>query len=151
MSAVEAHTREEKKAQSRRRILDAAKAVFFHDGFVATNLDKVAEETLRCLRRAVPPAVPGIGFLSGGQSDADATAHLDAMNRLDPQPWALSFSFGRAIGRAALEGWGGSNDDSGGQAALLHRARMNGLASLGQWTVDLETDAACRVRFSERM
>ena len=75
-------------------------------------VNTVARETLRCLRRVVPPAVPGIGFLSGGQSDRDATAHLDAMNRLDPQPWALSFSFGRAIGRAAVEAWDGKTDES---------------------------------------
>jgi fructose-bisphosphate aldolase class I len=98
----------------------------------------VAAETLRCLRRVVPPAVPGIAFLSGGQSDLDATAHLDAMNRLGPQPWALSFSFGRALGRAVVEAWSGEPDDSAAQAALRHRARMCGLASLGRWTNDLE-------------
>jgi fructose-bisphosphate aldolase class I len=98
----------------------------------------VAAETLRCLRRVVPPAVPGIGFLSGGQTDIDATAHLDAMNRLGPQPWVLSFSYGRAIGRAAVEAWDGKTDDSNGQTALAHRARMCGLASLGQWSSDLE-------------
>ena len=101
-------------------------------------VDTVARETLRCLRRVVPPALPGIGFLSGGQSDRDATAHLDAMNRLDPQPWALSFSFGRAIGRAAVEAWDGRRDESSGQAALRHRARMNGLATRGEWSVERE-------------
>ncbi len=98
----------------------------------------VARETLRCLRRVVPPALPGIGFLSGGQSDRDATAHLDAMNRLDPQPWALSFSFGRAIGRAPVEAWDGKVDESSGQAALQQRARMNGLATLGEWSEEHE-------------
>jgi fructose-bisphosphate aldolase class I len=98
----------------------------------------VAAETLRCLRRVVPAAVPGIGFLSGGLSDIDATANLDAMNRLGTQPWALSFSFGRAIGRAAVEAWGGRADDSKAQTALAHRARMCGLASLGQWSSELE-------------
>jgi fructose-bisphosphate aldolase class I len=98
----------------------------------------VAAETIRCLRRVVPPAVPGIGFLSGGLSDIDATANLDAMNKLGPQPWALSFSYGRAIGRAAVEAWDGKTDESKGQTALAHRARMCGLASLGQWSSDLE-------------
>jgi fructose-bisphosphate aldolase class I len=98
----------------------------------------VAAETIRCLRRVVPPAVPGIGFLSGGLSDIDSTANLDAMNRLGPQPWALSFSYGRAIGRAAVEAWEGKTDESKGQTALAHRARMCGLASLGQWSSELE-------------
>jgi fructose-bisphosphate aldolase class I len=82
--------------------------------------------------------VPGIGFLSGGLSDIDSTANLDAMNRLGPQPWALSFSYGRAIGRAAVEAWDGKTDGSKAQAALAHRARMCGLASLGQWSSELE-------------
>jgi fructose-bisphosphate aldolase class I len=98
----------------------------------------VAAETLRCLRRVVPPAVPGIGFLSGGLSDIDATANLDAMNRLGSQPWVLSFSFGRAIGRAAAEAWDGKTDDSKAQTALAQRARMCGLASLGQWSSEFE-------------
>ncbi len=101
-------------------------------------VDTVARETLRCLRRVVPPALPGIGFLSGGQSDRDATAHLDAMNRLAPQPWALSFSFGRAIGRAPVEAWDGKTDESSGQTALRHRTRMNGLATLGEWSPEAE-------------
>jgi len=106
------------------------------------DVDTVARETLRCLRRVVPPALPGIGFLSGGQSDLDATAHLDAMNRLDPQPWALSFSFGRAIGRAPVEAWDGKADESSGQTALRHRARMNGMATLGEWAMQLEEEHA---------
>ncbi|MCE2558587.1 MAG: fructose-bisphosphate aldolase class I [Acidobacteria bacterium] len=93
-------------------------------------VDTVARETLSCLRRVVPPALPGIGFLS--------TAHLDAMNRLAPQPWALSFSFGRAIGRAPVEAWDGKTHESSGQAALRHRARMNGLATLGEWSAEQE-------------
>jgi fructose-bisphosphate aldolase class I len=98
----------------------------------------VAAETLRCLRRVVPAAVPGIAFLSGGLSDIDAVAHLNAMNRLGPQPWTLSFSYGRAIGRAAVEAWSGTTDDDKAQTALAHRARMCGLASLGQWSSELE-------------
>jgi fructose-bisphosphate aldolase class I len=98
----------------------------------------VAAETLRCLRRVVPPAVPGIAFLSGGLSDIDATANLDAMNRMGPHPWTLTFSYGRAIGRAAVEAWSGEVDDAAAQSALAHRARMCGLASLGQWSSELE-------------
>jgi fructose-bisphosphate aldolase class I len=102
------------------------------------SVDMVATETLKCMRRAVPAAVPGIGFLSGGQSDEKATSHLNAMNALGPQPWALSFSYGRAIGRAAMLAWDGKTDGSAGQMALLHRARMNSLASLGKWSAGLE-------------
>jgi len=102
----------------------------------------VAAETIRCLRRVVPPAVPGIGFLSGGLSDIDSVANLDAMNRLGAQPWALSFSYGRAIGRATVEAWDGKIDGSKAQTALAHRARMCGLASLGQWSNELEAAGA---------
>lgn len=102
------------------------------------NAETVTAETVKCFRRILPPAVAGVGFLSGGQSDVDATAHLNAMNALGPEPWALSFSYGRAIGRAAMLAWDGKRDDSTGQVALHHRARMNGLASLGQWSPDLE-------------
>jgi len=98
----------------------------------------VAAETLRCLCRIVPPAVPGISFLSGGQTDIDVTANLDAMNRLGPQPWALSFSNGRAIGRATVEARSRKDDEEKAQTALAHRARMCGLASVGQWSSDLE-------------
>ena len=105
------------------------------------NRDTVATETLRCLRRVLPPALPGVAFLSGGQSDVDATAHLNAMNALGPQQWTLSFSYGRAIGRAAMLAWDGKTDDSTGQAALHHRVKMNGLASLGQWSAELERDS----------
>jgi len=101
--------------------------------------ETVAHETIKCLRRTLPPAVPGVGFLSGGLSDIDSTAYLNAMNALGPQPWTLSFSYGRAIGRAAMEAWDGKTDDSTGQAALLHRSKMNSLASTGQWSSELET------------
>jgi fructose-bisphosphate aldolase class I len=92
----------------------------------------------------VPGAVPGIAFLSGGQSDEVATAHLDAMNRLGSAagglPWKLTFSYGRALQAAALKAWSGKNVDAG-RAAHLHRARMNGLAALGQWDKALEKAA----------
>ena len=106
-------------------------------------VDEVAERTLRLLKRTVPAAVPGIAFLSGGQSDELATAHLDAMNRLGGGPWTLSFSYGRALQQPALKAWSGQAANVGaGQAALLHRARMNGLAATGQYRADLEKKAA---------
>ena len=90
----------------------------------------------------VPPAVPGIAFLSGGQSDEDATAHLALMNQLGPLPWKLSFSYGRALQAAPLKAWGGKSENvAAGQRAFAHRARMNGLASLGQWEGALEKAA----------
>jgi fructose-bisphosphate aldolase class I len=104
---------------------------------------EVAERTIKVLRRTVPAAVPGIAFLSGGQSDELATAHLDAMNRLGPLPWGLSFSYGRALQAASLKAWRGAVANvAAGQAALAHRARMNGLAALGQYKTDLEKKAA---------
>jgi fructose-bisphosphate aldolase class I len=102
-------------------------------------VDEVAAETLRCLRHNVPAAVPGIVFLSGGQSDEDATAHLDAMNRLGPQPWELSFSYGRALQAPALKAWQGKSENvAAAQAAYLKRARLNGAARRGAYTADLE-------------
>jgi len=106
-------------------------------------VEEVAEKTVACLRRAVPSAVPGIVFLSGGQSDIDATAHLNAMNRGFDVPWRLSFSYGRALQSAPLKAWAGDNANRGAaQAALSHRARMNGLATLGKWEPALERQAA---------
>jgi fructose-bisphosphate aldolase class I len=97
--------------------------------------EAVAETTLRCLRRHVPAAVPGIVFLSGGQSDEDATANLDALNRAGAQPWQLSFSYGRALQAAALSAWSGDPARIGAaQQAFAHRAAMNGAARLGSWT-----------------
>lgn len=100
----------------------------------------VAEATLDCLYNTVPAAVAGIVFLSGGQGDVEATAHLDAMNRLDDHPWPLSFSYGRALQQAALKCW--AEDPKGNREAaqkiLAHRARMNGLAAQGEWSEDLE-------------
>ena len=101
---------------------------------------EVANRTLKVLKRYVPGAVPGIAFLSGGQSDEDATAHLDEMNKLGPHPWRLTFSYGRALQAAALKAWSGKNADAG-KKAHLHRARMNGLAAKGQWSASLEKAA----------
>ena len=108
------------------------------------SVQDVATATLRCLLPTVPAAVPGIVFLSGGQSDRLATAHLNAINRLPgPKPWKLSFSYGRALQDAALEAWHGRDENvKSAQEALLHRARCNGAASLGQYTDDMEASPA---------
>jgi len=103
---------------------------------------QVAEATLRTLKRHVPASVPGIAFLSGGQSDEDATAHLDEMNKLGGGPWVLSFSYGRALQAAALKAWSGRKENvAAGQRAYMHRAEMNGLAAVGQWQQKLEKAA----------
>jgi fructose-bisphosphate aldolase class I len=104
--------------------------------------DEVARQTTRCLRHHVPAAVPGIVFLSGGQSDELATEHLNAINRLGPQPWALSFSYGRALQAPAQKAWSGSRENvSAAQQAYLKRARLNALANVGQYSPDLERSA----------
>jgi fructose-bisphosphate aldolase class I len=104
---------------------------------------EVAEKTLRVLKECVPAAVPGIAFLSGGQSDEEATAHLDAMNRMGALPWRLTFSFGRALQHAPQKAWSGKPENvAAAQRAFSHRAMMNGLATLGQWNADLERKAA---------
>ncbi|MBP6014804.1 MAG: fructose-bisphosphate aldolase class I [Alphaproteobacteria bacterium] len=104
---------------------------------------EVAEKTVKMLKNCVPPAVPGIAFLSGGQSDEEATAHLDAMNKLGPLPWALTFSYGRALQAAPQKAWGGKRENvAAAQRAFAHRARMNGLAALGKWAQGLEKEAA---------
>ena len=109
---------------------------------VQAGVEEVAEKTVRCLRRCVPSAVPGIAFLSGGQSDEDATAHLSAMNAMFDLPWSLTFSYGRALQAAPLRAWGGNSDNTAAaQAAFAHRARMNGLAATGGWSRDLEQAA----------
>ncbi len=106
-------------------------------------VQEVAEATVRCFLRHVPAAVPGIVFLSGGQTDEDATAHLNAMNAMGPHPWELSFSYGRALQAPTLKAWAGEPANvAAGQAAYLHRARMNGLARSGSYSPDLETKVA---------
>jgi fructose-bisphosphate aldolase class I len=100
---------------------------------------EVAEKTLRCFRRAVPAAVPGIMFLSGGQSDEVATQRLNAICRTSDVPWKLSFSFGRALQSPALNIWKGSpNDITAAQAALHHRAKCNGFAVQGKYSEQME-------------
>ena len=106
-------------------------------------VEEVAQKTITVLKRCVPVAVPGIAFLSGGQSDEEATAHLDAMNRIGGFPWKMTFSYGRALQAAPQKAWGGRPENvSSAQRAFAHRAKMNGLASLGQWKSDLEKMAA---------
>jgi fructose-bisphosphate aldolase, class I len=103
------------------------------------SVEEVAEATIRCLRRYVPAAVPGIAFLSGGQSEEEATANLNAMNAIGPHPWELSFSYGRALQASALAAWAGDEKKLGdGQKAFSHRARMNHLARSGKYRPDLE-------------
>jgi len=107
------------------------------------SVQEVAEKTVRMLKNCVPGAVPGIAFLSGGQSDEEATAHLDAMNKIGNLPWKLTFSYGRALQAAPQKAWSGKSGNVGAaQGAFAHRAKMNGLASLGEWKADLERKAA---------
>jgi fructose-bisphosphate aldolase class I len=108
-----------------------------------SSVEEVAEKTIRLLKACVPAAVPGIAFLSGGQSDKDATAHLDAMNRTSNLPWRLTFSYGRALQAAPQKAWLGKAENvAAGQRAFAHRARMNSLATKGEWKPDLETKKA---------
>jgi fructose-bisphosphate aldolase class I len=102
-------------------------------------VQEVAEATVRCLKAHVPEALPGIAFLSGGQSAEEATAHLSAMNSLGTQPWQLTFSYGRALQAPALSAWQGqSSKYKAGQDAFFKRARLNGLARHGGYSPDLE-------------
>jgi fructose-bisphosphate aldolase class I len=102
-------------------------------------VEQVAERTIAALKATVPSTVPGIAYLSGGQSDEEATAHLDAMNKIGGFPWKMTFSYGRALQAAPQKAWGGKRENAAAaQAAFVHRARMNGLASKGQWSPDLE-------------
>jgi fructose-bisphosphate aldolase class I len=104
--------------------------------------EHVAQETIRCFKRHVPAAVPGIVFLSGGQSDEDATANLNAMNAIGPHPWQLSFSYGRALQAPALKAWGGKPENvEAGQRAYYHRAKMNSAARTGMYAPEMEREA----------
>ena len=104
------------------------------------SVQQVAEATLRCLRRYVPAAVPGIVFLSGGQSAEDATDHLNAMNTMGPHPWQVSFSYGRALQAPVLAAWKGQESNvAAAQQALLKRSRLNGLARDGEYARSMET------------
>jgi fructose-bisphosphate aldolase class I len=106
-------------------------------------VEDVAARTVKVLKNCVPGAVPGIAFLSGGQTDEEATANLDAMNRIGDLPWRLTFSYGRALQHAPQTVWKGKAENvAAAQRAFSHRAKMNSLAALGQWKADLEKKAA---------
>jgi fructose-bisphosphate aldolase class I len=106
-------------------------------------VEEVAEKTVKVLKDCVPASVPGIAFLSGGQSDEEATAHLDAMNKIGNLPWHLTFSYGRALQHAPQTTWKGKTENvAAAQRAFSHRAKMNGFAALGQWKADMEKKAA---------
>ncbi len=110
---------------------------------VQASVAEVAEKTVRVLKACVPTAVPGIAFLSGGQSDEDATAHLDAMVKLGGLPWKLTYSYGRALQAAPQKAWAGKPENvAKAQAAFAHRAQMNSLAALGKWSAEEERKAA---------
>ena len=107
------------------------------------SVEEVATRTIAALKSVVPSAVPGIAYLSGGQSDEEATAHLNAMVQIGGFPWKMTFSYGRALQAAPQKAWSGRRENvPTAQAAFLHRARMNGLASLGEWAPTLEKAAA---------
>lgn len=107
------------------------------------SVDEVATKTVKLLKACVPGAVPGIAFLSGGQSDEEATAHLDAMNRIGGLPWPLTYSYGRALQAAPQKAWSGKPENvAAAQQAFTHRARMNSLASKGEWKAELEKKQA---------
>jgi fructose-bisphosphate aldolase class I len=113
-----------------------------YDASDRAGVDDVAEATLECFYRHVPAALPGIVFLSGGQSDEDATAHLNAMNARGPHPWQLSFSYGRALQAPALKAWGGKEDNvDAAQRAYYHRAKMNSAARTGMYAPEMEREA----------
>ena len=114
-----------------------------YDSSDQADVDTVAERTIQCLANTVPPAVPGVVFLSGGMSDEDATARLNAMNQRGPHPWELSFSYGRALQAPALKAWGGDSDNvEAAQQAYYRRAKFNGAARTGSYAPDWEKEEA---------
>ena len=121
-------------------ILKASMVIPGSEAETRADVDEVAEATVQCLLNVVPAAIGGIVFLSGGQSDVDATAHLDAMNRMGGMPWPLSFSYGRALQASALQIWGENpaGNVAAAQRKLAHRARMNGLAAMGRYDPSME-------------
>ena len=113
-----------------------------YESSVQASHEQVAAETIRCFKRHVPAAVPGIVFLSGGQSDEDATANLNAMNAMGPHPWQLSFSYGRALQAPALKAWRGKRENvEAAQRAYYHRAKMNSAARTGMYAPEMEREA----------
>jgi fructose-bisphosphate aldolase class I len=123
-------------------ILKPSMVVSGKDNPRQAGVDEVAERTLRCLKRTVPGAVPGIAFLSGGQSAVSATEHLNAMNTLGPHPWQVSFSYARALQDPALKAWKGEAANlAAAQRIFYHRAKMNSAARSGSYTKQLEEAA----------
>jgi fructose-bisphosphate aldolase class I len=113
------------------------------DASEQADVEEVARQTVKVLGESVPAAVPGVVFLSGGQTDELSTAHLNAMNRMDHGPWELSFSYGRALQAPSLKAWKGeASNVEAGQRALYHRAKLNGAARSGSYTEDMENEAA---------
>ncbi len=124
-------------------ILKTSMVVSGKDNPRQAGVDEVAGRTVRVLKRTVPAAQPGIVFLSGGQSDEAATAHLNAMAAMRGLPWPLTFSYSRALQNVALKTWRGQPGNVGAaQKAFFHRAHMNGLAAQGKWRAELEKQAA---------
>ena len=124
-------------------ILKTSMVVSGKDNPRQAGVEEVAERTVRILRRTVPAAQPGIVFLSGGQSDEAATAHLNAMAAMPGLPWPLTFSYSRALQNPALNAWRGqAGNVAAAQKAFHHRAHMNSLASQGKWRAELERQAA---------
>jgi fructose-bisphosphate aldolase, class I len=124
-------------------ILKASMVVPGKDSPRQASVEEVAEMTVKCLKRAVPAALPGVVFLSGGQSDEAATAHLNAMAQMPGLPWPLTFSYSRALQNPALKTWRGqAGNVAAAQRAFYHRARMNSLAAQGKYRPDLEKQAA---------
>ena len=105
-----------------------------------SNTDEIAKMTLQCLKSNVPAEVPGIAFLSGGQSEFEATKNLNAINKINDSDFAITFSYGRALQQSALSNWGKNQDDiTNTQKIFNHRAKMNSLSSTGKWTEDIDT------------
>ena len=103
------------------------------------SIEEVAERTIKVLKDTVPAAIPGIAFLSGGQKNEIATEHLNMMNKIGGFPWKLTYSYGRALQQSALFAWQGKDENyDAAQAAFNHRAKMNGLASTGEWTPEID-------------
>ena len=124
-------------------ILKASMVVSGKEHARQASVQEVAERTVKVIKRTVPAALPGVVFLSGGQTDENATAHLDAMNRMGSLPWPLTFSYSRALQNMALKTWRGNAANVGAaQQAFHHRARMNSLAARGQWNAGLEKKVA---------
>src|SRR3954454_17974187 len=122
-------------------LLKANMVISGYDCPEQAGVQDVAERTLRSLRQTVPAAVPGVVFLSGGQSDQRASAHLDAMSRVEGLPWEISFSYGRALLGLSLETWRGKQSNlAAAQAAVRHRARLTGAARRGEYSEEMERE-----------